>query len=80
MTCFCFCLFFLLEAQCIIVLPFTGEPIFKFKTSERKWPIEAGTWNHRLAACYRAFQEQPSNPNVSIVLERGLTSVKFLGV
>ncbi|CAK9117612.1 unnamed protein product [Durusdinium trenchii] len=78
MTCFCFCLFFLLEAQCIIVLPFTGEPIFKFKTSERKWPIEAGTWNHRLAACYRAFQEQPSNPNVSIVLERGLTSVKCI--
>lgn len=55
-----------------------GEPVFKFRTTERKFPIESGTWNHRLEACYRAMSEQPHNLNVSSVMDRGLRSVKFL--
>ncbi|CAK9003978.1 unnamed protein product [Durusdinium trenchii] len=55
-----------------------GEPVFKFRTTERKFPIESGTWNHRLEACYRAMSEQPHNLNVSSVMDRGLRSVKLV--
>ena len=46
--------------------------------SKHEFPVEAGAWNHRCEAVYRAIAEQPSNPNVSVVAERGLVSVKFI--
>lgn len=55
-----------------------GEPIFKFKTQHKQWPVEAGTWNHRAEACYRAFQDAPQSDNVRPVLCRGLVAVKFI--
>lgn len=52
--------------------------MFKFRGAAAAFPVEAGTWNHRCEAVYRAIQEQPTNPNVSAVLERGLVDVKFV--
>ena len=46
--------------------------------AERKFPLEAGTWNHRLEACYRSFTEQPENPCVASVMDRGLKKVKLV--
>lgn len=52
--------------------------MFRWRSSKHEFPVEAGTWNHRCEAVYRAIAEQPSNPNVSVVAERGLVSVKFI--
>ena len=61
------------------MFPFAGEPIFRSRSNTcLAFPVEAGTRNHRCEAVYRAIQEQPSNPNVSAVAERGLTNVKFV--
>lgn len=56
----------------------SGEPIFKFKGPEPSWPCQAGTWNHRAEAVYRAAQEFASHENVAPVLKRGLVHVKFV--
>ncbi|CAE7587729.1 unnamed protein product [Symbiodinium sp. CCMP2592] len=57
-----------------------GEPVFKFRSSARQWPIEAGTWNHRVAAVYAAAEEdtEKANHNIQTVLKRGLVSVKVV--
>ena len=54
--------------------------MFKFRTAARQWPIEAGTWNHRAAAVYRAAEEDVEgvNPNVQSVLKRGLLNVRLV--
>ena len=40
--------------------------------------MEAGSWNHRLEACYRSFADAPSNENVKAVFSRGLLGVKMI--
>ena len=57
---------------------FPGEPIFRWKTSHKSWPCEAGSWNHRAEAVYRAESEQPHSSNVQPVIRRGLVQVKFV--
>lgn len=55
-----------------------GEPVLKWKDSERTFPAEAGTFNHRAEAFYRSFESNPENALVQEVARRGLKSVKFL--
>ena len=54
--------------------------MFKFKSSARQWPIEAGAWNHRVTAVYAAAEEDAEqlNPNIQCVLKRGLLNVKVV--
>ncbi|CAE7539367.1 unnamed protein product [Symbiodinium sp. CCMP2592] len=61
-----------------MLTPAAGEPIFKFRTMDRVLPCEAGTYNHRAEAVYRASEIAPTHPNVAPVLERGLKAVKFV--
>lgn len=58
--------------------PLSGEPIFRYRTAARQFPVEAGSWNHRCEAIYKAAHEQPNNGNVAVVVERGLKAVKFV--
>eukprot|EP00435_Cladocopium_sp_Y103_P034910 s1306_g9.t1 len=44
----------------------------------KQWPAEAGTWNHRLEAVYRAYEAQPGHKMVVPVISRGLQKVKFV--
>lgn len=52
--------------------------MFKFRNMSKTWPAEAGTWNHRLEAVYRAHEEHPDHSMVKPVLERGLRQVKMV--
>ena len=52
--------------------------MFKFRTADKAWPCEAGTWNHRAEAVYRAAAENSEHENVKPVLARGLKAVKFV--
>ena len=52
--------------------------MFKYKNTSKQFPLEAGTWNHRLQAVYKAYEENPNHPMVSPVIARGLQSVKMV--
>lgn len=54
--------------------------MFKFQNAKRVPPYEAGTFNHRLEAFYRATLEFPDNDMVKACLGKGLVRVKFMSL
>jgi hypothetical protein len=52
--------------------------VFKYRDVSRTAPFEAGTFNHRAEAFYRALEESPESDMVQQVLQKGLVKVKMM--
>lgn len=52
--------------------------MFKYRDVSRTAPFEAGTFNHRAEAFYRALEESPESDMVQQVLQKGLVKVKMM--
>jgi hypothetical protein len=55
-----------------------GEAVFKWTNKLKTFPIHAGTANHRCEAFYTADKENPDNPNIIAVKERGWKRCKCM--
>ena len=56
----------------------TGEAWMVWGDEEKRMPVYALSYNHRAAAFYRADAEDPTNPQVESVRNRGLKRVRIL--
>lgn len=52
--------------------------MFRYRDETHSAPFEAGTFNHRAEALYRAATEFPENEMVQQVLNKGLVKVKMM--
>lgn len=55
-----------------------GEAVFKWANKQKSFPIHAGTANHRCEAFYTGDKENPDNPNIVAVKERGWKRCKCM--